>query len=192
MRETRKTPGGILSRLWRDRRGVGAIEFAFIAPVMIVLYIGAVEMSVAMSVNKKLARATSTVGDLITQRSTLEKSDLPPMVNVAQSIMAPYDVDPIQLKLTGIAVDEDGEATIDWSWMPDNEGGRRAYENGDEVEIPDSLRIAGAFYVRSEIAYRHDMITSFPITGKTMTAIDMGKTYHLRPRLGSDLPCDGC
>ena len=34
-----------------NREGVGAVEFAIIAPVLIVLYIGSLEVSVAMSAN---------------------------------------------------------------------------------------------------------------------------------------------
>ena len=51
-------------RLRGNQSGVGAVEFALIAPVLIMLYMGSLEVSVAMSVNKKLARAASTVADL--------------------------------------------------------------------------------------------------------------------------------
>jgi Flp pilus assembly protein TadG len=183
---------GILSRLRGDRRGVGAIEFAFIAPVMIVLYIGAVEVSVAMSANKKLARASSTIADLITQGGQTDKSELTKMVNVGSSVMAPYDPAPLAIRVTGIEIDANGVARIKWSWKPNNGTGERAYVNGAEINIPNNFRVPNSFLVRSEVDYRHDMITSFPITGKTMTGIDMSKTYHLRPRVGSEVTCTNC
>jgi Flp pilus assembly protein TadG len=183
---------GILRRLFQERRGVGAIEFAFIAPVMIVLYIGAVEVSVAMSVNKKLARASSTVADLLTQETTANKAKLMNMVNVAKSIMAPYPHEPINVVVTGIAIDGSGTATVDWSWKPNSSSGEAAYQAGSETDIPDNLRIPDTYLVRSELTYRHDMITTFPFTGKTMTGIDMSKSYHLRPRIGSEVDCTDC
>lgn len=187
-----KRRAGMLRRFLRERRGVGAIEFAFIAPVMIVLYIGAVEVSVAMSVNKKLARASSTVADLLTQETATDKAKLMNMVNVAKSIMAPYPHDPVGVVVTGIAIDGSGTATVDWSWKPNSGTGEVAYQAGSETDIPDNLRIPDTYLVRSELTYRHEMITSFPFTGETMTGIDMGKTYHLRPRIGAEVDCTDC
>lgn len=182
----------LLASFSRDRGGVGAIEFAFIAPILLVLYIGAVEVSVAMSVNKKLARASSTVADLITQGDETSPQALTGMVNVAQSVLAPYDPDPVEMVITGIAIDADGKATIAWSWRPSGDGGAAVYEEGDEVKIPKNLLIADTFLVRSELDYHHAMITSFPFTGSTLTGIDMNKTYYLRPRLGDRVDCDDC
>jgi Flp pilus assembly protein TadG len=180
---------GLLRRLRGDRSGVGAIEFAFIAPVMIVLYIGAVEVSVAMSVNKKLARASSTVADLITQEQSVTRDKLKSMNTVAQSIMSPYDPTPVVMKITGIWVGTDLVPKVEWSWKPNGGNGEAAYTVGSVVDIPENLKIANTFLLRSEIDYRHDMITSFPITGQTMTGIDMAKTYHLRPRIGERVTC---
>ncbi|VVT30770.1 TadE/TadG family type IV pilus assembly protein [Rhizobium sp. EC-SD404] len=185
----KQTFRGLLRRLRGDRSGVGAIEFAFIAPVMIVLYIGAVEVSVAMSVNKKLARASSTVADLITQKQSVTRDDLKSMNTVAQSIMSPYDPTPVAMKVTGIWVGADLVPKVEWSWKPNAGNGEAAYQVGSVADIPENLKIANTFLLRSEIDYRHDMITSFPITGQTMTDIDMGKTYHLRPRIGERVTC---
>lgn len=182
----------LIGRLRDDCRGVGAIEFAFIAPVMIVLYIGAVEVSVAMAVNKKLARASSTVADLITQDRDINKNTLMGMEAVARSIMAPYDPQPVKMKISSVYVEADGTAIIDWSWKPNTGNGERAYIEGSETVIPDGLRVPDTYLIRAELAYRHDMITSFPFTGRTMTGIDMGKTYHLRPRMGDDVDCTNC
>lgn len=184
--------GGLLRRLKRDRRGAGAIEFAFLAPVLIVLYIGAVELSVAMSVNKKLGRATATVADLVTQGGAVNKAYLRSMVDVAKGVMAPYDPDPVQLTVTGISIDENGSATVDWSWRPNGSGDETPYEAGEAVDLPENLLVPETYLVRSEISYRHSMITSFPITGESMAGIDMGKTYHFRPRIKDRIECQGC
>src|SRR5690606_2817181 len=114
---------GILVKLNRaarklrgDRSGVGAVEFALIAPVLIVLYMGSLEISVAMSVNKKLARASSTVADLVTQDESVDKTFLKSMVNVAESVMMPFRTDGMKIKITGIAIDDTGVGKATWSW----------------------------------------------------------------------------
>jgi Flp pilus assembly protein TadG len=186
---------GILQRirsLWADRRGVGAIEFALVAPVLVVLYIGSLEVSVAMSVNKKLARATSTVADILTQGSSTTKDELTTMVGVAHSIMAPFDPAPVDIRISNIRIDEDGVARVAWSWKPNGNNGEIAYLVNSLTDVPDTMRTPNTYLLRTEIDYRHSMITSFPITGRTMTGIDMSKTYHLSSRIGTHVACGNC
>ena len=45
------------SAFWRDRKGTGAIEFAIIAPLLIMAYIGCFEISVGFNVARKVSRA---------------------------------------------------------------------------------------------------------------------------------------
>ena len=47
------------------------MEFALIAPVMIALYLGSIEATAGLDVNKNLGRATSMVADLVTQQQTI-------------------------------------------------------------------------------------------------------------------------
>ena len=93
-----------LSDRWQDlvedRRGVGAVEFAFVAPILVVLYIGAVEMTVALAVDTKVSRAGNITLDLITQGTTTSRAELDAMEDVAESIMAPYEGSDVELKYT--------------------------------------------------------------------------------------------
>lgn len=50
-----------------DQRGVAAVEFAFIAPLMLIFYFGMVEISLAVEADRNLSHAASLVGDLTAQ-----------------------------------------------------------------------------------------------------------------------------
>ncbi|MCF3642850.1 pilus assembly protein, partial [Rhizobium sp. TRM95111] len=112
-------PGrGILVRLrtlLRRRDGVGAVEFAIVVPMLIMVYIGAFEISVAMTVYRKISRASSSISDLITQKSSVDTDYLDGMENVARTIIAPFTVGTLSLKITGIVVSSSGTATVAWS-----------------------------------------------------------------------------
>ena len=56
-----------VSAMWRDRRGVAAIEFAFIVPVLLCMYFITMEASQGLVTDKKVSRIGSMVADLITQ-----------------------------------------------------------------------------------------------------------------------------
>jgi Flp pilus assembly protein TadG len=177
-------------RLRGDRSGVGAVEFALIAPVLIVLYMGSLEISVAMSVNKKLARAASTVADLVTQDDTVDKAFLTSMVNVAQSVMTPYRTDGMKVKITGIAIDGTGIGKATWSWQQDN---TRPYTVGSTQTLPKDLAIPNTFLVRTEIEFDHKLLLIMPdIQDVDIRTINMNKTYHLRQRIGDSVTCTNC
>lgn len=173
-----------------DRSGVGAVEFALIAPVLIILYIGSLEVSVAMSVNKKLARAASTVADLVTQDDNVDKTLLKSMVNVAESVMMPFRTDGMKVKITGIAINGSGVAKATWSWQEDD---TRPYSVGSIQTLPSDLAIPDTFLVRTEIQFDHEMLLIMPdLQAIDLRTLNMKKTYHLRQRIGDSVTCSNC
>ena len=88
--------------LWRDRRGAGAVEFALIAPLLLMIYITVFELTIGLSVSKRMARASGAIADLVTQQPSVTKSSLAAMINVAESIFVPYGASDISLDITGI------------------------------------------------------------------------------------------
>lgn len=177
-------------RLRGDRSGVGAVEFALIAPVLIILYMGSLEISVAMSVNKKLARAASTVADLVTQDSSVDKAFLGSMVNVAQSVMTPFPADGVKMKITGIAINSSGVGKATWSWKEDN---TKPYTTGSTQTLPADLAIPNTFLVRTEIEFDHKLLLIVPdLPNVDVRTLHMKKTYHLRQRIGNDVTCGNC
>ena len=185
---------GILATLNRtvrkfrgDKSGVGAVEFALIAPILIVLYMGSLEISIAMTINKKLARAASTVADLVTQDDSVDKTFLNSMVNVAESVMTPYSSDDMKIKITGITIDSSGVAKATWSWQEDNS---RPYTVGSTQTLPTDLAIPDTFLVRTEIELDHKLLLA--LQDIDIRTLNMKKTYHLRQRIGDSVACSDC
>ena len=185
---------GLLQRcrdLIQDKSGVGAVEFAFVAPILVVMYIGAVEVSLALAVDTKLSRAGNLTLDLITQGTGTSRAELAAMEDVAQSVMAPYDASDVELKFTAIQVSADGtEARVVWSWGNEE---LKPYTENAVIDIPDSLMIADSYYVRGEILKTHNFITTIEFTpAPSATELDLDETYYMRPRLGTEVNCSDC
>ena len=69
-----------------DRDGMGAIEFAILFPILVMLYVGAFEITIGLSVSKRASRAAATVADVVTQQQTVTKSWLAaPMASAARA-----------------------------------------------------------------------------------------------------------
>ncbi|MBB4244063.1 MULTISPECIES: TadE/TadG family type IV pilus assembly protein [Rhizobium] len=183
-------PSGILRRFARDERGVGAIEFAILFPVLLMLYLGAFELTVGLSASKRASRSAGSIADIVSQQSSITKSVLATMPSVAGAIFAPYGTTGLTLKITGIAIDASGKATVAWSWAQD---GSRAYTVGSTVTLPANMNQASTFLVRSELTHPYQLLSfgaNFLPSGTNQ--ITISRQYYYRQRVGTSISCSDC
>jgi Flp pilus assembly protein TadG len=170
-----------------DRKGVAAVEFAFIAPIMLLLFVGTIELSAGISTNRKLSRLSSTVGDLVTQSQQLTASDVEAIMDVSSKIMYPYDEDDVTIVLTGVQITS-GQAKVVWS--KSRPAGLEKTINSDYT-VPAKIKKDGTFLVAAEIKTSYTpsvgWIKYTASTGIDFTynPIEMREELFLRPRIGS-------
>ena len=84
---------------WRaDATGVAAVEFAFIVPIMGVMFIGAVELSQAIIVDRRVTQIASSTADLVARaETTISQSDITDIMKAGSFIMSPYALNPLQI-----------------------------------------------------------------------------------------------
>lgn len=184
---------GILSRLGellRDRRGVGAVEFALIAPLLLCLYITAFELTIGLSISKRTTRSASTIADLVTQQTAVTPTWLSTMKDVTASLFAPYIAENLLIKVTGVTIDSSGNPTVAWSWDQSN---GRPYAVGSAVNVPTDMRSASTFVVRAEISVNHTLLMVMPgLLPSKLQTVTISRQYFYRQRVGSTITCSGC
>jgi Flp pilus assembly protein TadG len=79
-------------RLLKDRSGLAAVEFAMIFPMMVVMFFGVLELSAAISVDRKATLVARTLSDLTSQMVSVANADLVSFGEAAKAIMTPYRV----------------------------------------------------------------------------------------------------
>jgi Flp pilus assembly protein TadG len=186
-----------IARLSGDNRGVAAIEFAMIAPLLITLYLGTLEISGALQMNKKVGRAASMTGDLIAQFETsqVNKANIEAVLRIGKAVTQPYALTQPKIILTGINIDATGKATISWSRQVDNTTYSRPFTPGTVVTVPAKVKIPNTFLVKSEAQLEYRTLTSWSVaqaSGQSFGKIDMAETYYLRPRVSDVLSCSDC
>ena len=82
-----------IRRLRRDQRGISAVEFAMLAPLMVVLYLGGVEISQAIAVDRKVTLVARTLGDLVAQTSSVTTTDITNILSASAAVVQPYVLD---------------------------------------------------------------------------------------------------
>jgi len=200
MSENQKLSGVFLN--WRafkeNRKGVAAVEFALVVPILLTLYIGTLELSMGLTVNKRIARVASTVADLVTQQEDVDKATLHGIMGVAESVMYPYTTTKPQITIVAVDVDEDHDkwGKVVWSRGMDNKGNFTSGRTvGSDIRVPNRLRFDDSFliYVTAGIKYK-PVVAQF--TGRDSngnpTGIDIDEQYWLNPRLPVEIPCLDC
>ena len=183
-------PTALLRRLMRERDGIGGVEFALLAPVLIVLYLCAFELMTGFSVSKKVSMAASTVADLVSRVDKVSKTDLEGMIDVTNAVFPPYAVDNLSLRNTGVTVDAARQAKVAWSW---SNSGAAPYAVGSTVVVPDDMREEETFLIRSELSVDHELLMYLPaLSGSEIKEITIRREFFFRQRINTNITCTNC
>src|SRR5436190_19486601 len=112
MMSTRECLFRHVGRLAHDQRGISAVEFAMLLPLMLTLYLGAVEISQGVGIDRKVTLTTRTVADLASQVSSINNADMTNLLNASASVILPYDTTKLKVTVSDITIDSNGTAKI--------------------------------------------------------------------------------
>jgi Flp pilus assembly protein TadG len=163
----------------RDRRGVSAVEFALLLPLMVTLYFGSVQLSQGIGIYGKVSTISSTVANLATQFSTIANADMSNMLAASSAIIAPYSTTILAVTVSGITIDKNGKATIAWS---DTVGGT-ARSVGQVVVLSTALAVPNTFLVWGECQYAYTP----PIGAAVMGTITLKDKIFMSPRISNTI-----
>jgi Flp pilus assembly protein TadG len=190
-----------IPRLLKDRSGLAAVEFALIAPLLLAMYFVTMEMSLGIEANKKVGRIGSMVADIVTQQSTLTKSDLEAIMQLGQAVIQPYGRSKPKIIVTAVEITNDATPKVQVVWSRQMSEGifTVPYAVKSTVVIPDQLKLKGTFLIRVESYLEYKPLITWSASQKKTLGltsafdnISMGSTYYLRPRTSSTITCGDC
>jgi len=164
-----------LARLANDQRGVSAVEFAMLLPLMITLYLGTVEISQGVGIDRKVTLTTRTVADLASQVSSINNADMTNLLNASASVIVPYDASQLRATVSEVNIDANGNAKIGWS---DTLNGT-VQTVGATVPVPAALKIPNTSLILSEVSYSYRPTIGYVLTG----TLNLSDKIYMRPRL---------
>lgn len=180
-------------RLWfrfaRDRRGISAVEFALIAPIMLVLYAGLVELCQAMLAERRTSHVASAVGDLVAQSETITAADVTDIFDIGRTVMKPFPVAQLKQRVTSVVADAENKPRVEWS----QGSGLTAKTKAALVTLPGEGASAmslssGESVIMSETEYAY----TSPIKYLIPSAVTYTETFYLRPRRSDKVVCADC
>ena len=187
-----------------DADAVAAIEFAIVAPFMLLLYVGGIELANGMAINFKVSATAHAVADMVTQNTSLSVAQMQNILTGATAIMAPYPVTGsgssslLSVTVSEISSDTSGNLTLRWSQSYNGTtfGSGRTSLTG--LTVPTSLNgtVGNAnnpnnqndqvSFILSEVSYAYTPNLGFAITG----TVNLKDTDWLFPRCSTNSPAN--
>ena len=168
-----------LKSLLRNEDGVSAVEFAFIAPLMVLIFFGCIELSFLMRADRRVTATAASLGDLTSRLSSVTDDDMRELYNAATVMMQPYPAADTRMRITSIVDNGDGQKRVAWS---DGHKMEPRVVNS-VVAVPEGIVPQPGSVILTEIEYDYRNGVSLVID----TSITMTDTFYLRPRRVSNI-----
>ena len=193
--------GNLLQRWKDDAKGAAAVEFAMIVPIMAIMFIGAVELSQAITVDRRVSQVASSTADLVARWSPpsgsgstmgIPQSEITDITRVGGIIVSPYDRIPLQIIIRSV-MSSPTDATNTkqwWSCTFDGLGSTLACAcSNTSYTLPpnlvttlDNVVISEATYSYKPLVFDHFMKKLG--TSGTPGTYTLAETIYLKPRNG--------
>jgi Flp pilus assembly protein TadG len=164
-------------RFAASTRGVAAIEFAMIAPVLATIFLATFDGGRAIAIYMKVRAATYSLGAIANQYQTIASTDMTNIIQVTSAVLAPYSTTPASFTVSQIAVTAANKASVAWSYTQ----GGTALTKGATITVPTNLATCSSYpcyLIYSQVGYSYT-----PLFGLfTTAAIHLADNLYMTPR----------
>jgi hypothetical protein len=147
-----------LKSIWRNEKGVAAMEFAMLIPFLLLLFAGSIEVTFKIWSAQKAEKLAVTLADVIAQSQTVSLADLDSLTGAVDKIM-----DPFSFSGSGVVIissvyvaEDETDPKVNWQYVsddrptPDPDAGdpplfdanSEIGQTGDDANMPDDFTLA--------------------------------------------------
>jgi len=182
-------PADIFRRFFSSTRGVAAIEFAAVMPVLLLLFLGSFDAGNAITVYMKVRAATYSLAAITNQYGTgvaaISTANMTAITGATSAILAPYPSAPTGVVISQIKATSSAAAVVSWSAAG---GTGTALTQGASFTLPSSFaaNTCGGSYpcymIYAQVTYAFSPTFGAFLTGP----IDLADNLFTTPRIS---PC---
>jgi Flp pilus assembly protein TadG len=172
-----------LLRLLRDNRGVSAMEFALILPILVMFSAGTIEYSRLILLTQKLQSGAFILADLTARDKELSTEQLGHIFLAIDQVIRPFAfADSGRAIVTSIGADEDDALILNWQC-----GGAGTFDaaselvvDGEVAALPGDITLAhGETLIAAEVFFDFE-----PLFGVGLGPRVIHRLAFYKPRLG--------
>lgn len=172
-------------RFGASARGIAAVEFAIIVPVLLLLFLASFDAANAVTVYIKVRSATSTLATITNQYTTstngIASTDMTAITGSTAAVLAPYSSTPVVVTISQIKATTASAATVSWSYSLNG----TAYAQGSSWKtLPSQFVSTNAcnsypcYYIFAEVSYKYTPSFGYFATGP----ITLSDNLYVTPR----------
>jgi Flp pilus assembly protein TadG len=169
-----------------DRRGVAAVEFALVVPVVIVVYLAGFEVMEAATVYRKVTDTTVQIANVTAQYTTMGASDVANVLNASSQIMTPYPTSNLTTVLSEVTTDNSGAGQLTWTCSL-TAGTVACNTTPGSVTMPSGFQTPNTSYILAKTTYSYQPV----IGGAFIKPISMTNQIFMLPRSSASIPYTG-
>jgi Flp pilus assembly protein TadG len=179
-----------LASLWHDTHGTAAVEFGLLVPLLMLMLLGTIEVSRAVSVDRHFTTAVQNAGDLVAREEYMgtsqaaAKQNLKGVMAAVQQMMQPFDVKTLKVDVYSVVSSPKNAADtrVVWKYSYDfaqsgaNNTGTAVTGACSAYALPDNLLDKNMTVIVVDAQYTYSSLTDYLPAFSTMTFSD--KSYH--------------
>jgi Flp pilus assembly protein TadG len=173
-----------LRTLVPDKSGVALVEFAFVAPLLLLMFLGGYQLTDAITCNRKVTITARAVADLTSQYALISASQVQTLLSASNQIMWPYNASNAMMRVSILNIDGSGNATVGWSQALN--GTKRTANTS--VTLPSGTGLTNTAVVYGEVQYTYTPAFTYGLLGTTT----LTQNVIMMPRLSSTITCSDC
>lgn len=179
-----------LNTFQKNSEGTAAIEFAFIAPLMLATYFGTLEVSRLYIAKNKVETVTETISDLVAQGKTTTKQELADIFSIGSKALSFKEDLEYNVVVTAIETQPDNSGTpvSRVIWSESKKGTNKHAVNSIVNDLPPGLARNFETIIMTELYYEHTALFEYFIKGPK----SFDRRFYSKPRYTASIPCNDC
>jgi Flp pilus assembly protein TadG len=175
-----------LRRFGAARKGSAALEFAIIAPMMVFLLFGSVDLLDVLNANKRVQNATSSIADVVARDTEVSSTEIDGLWAALDVLMFPDHGTNVNMRVSSVSIINGTTARVVWS----RGHGMTARVDNSNVTLPAAMMTAGTSVIMTETTYSYSSPLGFLLPGP----VTLHHDAYRRSRLVDPIPCtwNGC
>lgn len=171
-----------LRKFSRAKSGVAALEFAIIAPLLMVpLLLGSVDLIDVMGANKRAQNAVASLADVVARDTEVSNAEIAGIWRGLDVLMYPNDPGTMEMRITSVSIVNASTARVVWS---EGHGGMTARQAGSTVSLDSRMMQVGTSIIMAESVYKYDAPLGFLFQNQ----VHMTHNAYRRSRLVDPIP----
>lgn len=167
-------------RFGNEKKGLAALEFAILAPMMIFVLFGSIDLLDMLDTNRRVENAAASLADVVARDTEITDDEVDGFWAALDTLMFPNEGVDVDMRITSVSVQSSTTAVVVWS-----EGqGLAPRLSNSTVALPAGMMMPGTSIIFAEAEMEYGGPLGFLLPGP----VTLSHEAYRRSRLVDPIP----